>query len=221
MADFLTDTQEGGSGSMDWGSDNIAQGTGEGVASGAASGGPMAGLGAGLGLVGLGLSAYGTYKQSQLSKQMAGLANQEAGINLDVAKQQQDINDQRKQQMILTSNRQQLQTIRNSQLARSMALTASTASGSQFGSGLQGGYGQIGGDTGTNLLNLSQNLEIGKNIFGFDDQISNDRIKIAGLQGQEATIKGQQAQASATSAFGGDLTKAAGTIAQLAPLLLV
>jgi len=40
------------------------------------------------------------------------------------------------------------------QRARSLALSTATNQGAQFGTGLQGGYGQISGESGTNMLGI-------------------------------------------------------------------
>lgn len=71
----------------------------------------------------------------------------------------------REKQMNLELARQRRQAIRASLRARSEALTNATAQGAQGGSGLPGGYGQIGQQTGSNLQGISQAGEIGAGIF--------------------------------------------------------
>lgn len=179
--------------------------TGAAVSTGAAAaqGGlnPIADISAIVSLTGLGMSLFGSDKA-------VGVAKQEAGVSSEIAGLEGQVNAQRQQQMVLQSNRQQLQTIRQSQIARSMALTSATNQGAQFGTGLQGGLGQIQGDTDTNLLNNNQNLQIGQNIFGIDSQISQKRMQLAALGGNMASAQGY-------SALGGGIMKGAGAIGQL------
>lgn len=168
----------------------------------AAQGGmnPMADLSAAMSVIGLGMKAFGiggaasAAKKSQaVAQQQAAVAQLQAQSSGQIAQLEKQQNAQREQQMILTAGRQQMQTIRNTQLARSMALNSSTAQGAQFGSGLQGGYGQISGDSNTSLLGVNQNLEIGKNMFGLDALISDQKILQAQYAGQQATYQGQLA----------------------------
>lgn len=151
-------------------------------------------ISAGLGILGLGLSIFGGAKSSSDSKQLYQIQSQETGL-------EQDVNSQRQQAMVLSAQRQQLQNIRNTQLARSMALNSATGQGAQFGSGLQGGYGQISGQSGVNGLGVSQNLEIGQNIFGLDSQISGLKQQASGVQSNIATDQ-------AISSLGGSISKA-------------
>jgi hypothetical protein len=91
---------------------------------------------------------------------------------------------------------------------------AATGAGAQFGSGLQGAYGQISGQSGVNLLGIRQNLELGRNIFDINAGISQQQIAAqqnsvnlayqqAGLQTKEAQLKAQYAnvQAGATTDY--------------------
>lgn len=71
----------------------------------------------------------------------------------------------REQQMNLEAARQRRAAIRNALRARSVALTAATVQGAGSGSGLQGGYGQIGQQAGENIQGINQATEIGAGIF--------------------------------------------------------
>ena len=145
-------------------------------------------------LIGIGVSLFGTSKASAAAKDESQ-AGQEIG-QLDIQS-----NEQRRRQMELMANRQQLQLARNTQLARSMALTtASSQTGGTGGSELGGGYGQISGEANTASRATSQNLGIGENIFNIDNQIDQQRIRIAKDQGDLATAQGMQS-------LGGDITK--------------
>jgi len=157
-------------------------------------------------------------------------------INKNILQGEQGIEGLKRQAMESDARRKQLEFIRQQQRARSLGLTKQ---GAQFGSGLQGGYGQISGATGTNLTGLSQNLQIGEGIFDFNAGITNQRIALndlmtqyqktqAGFQTQGAQLKYQSAQAQANlqtqySAAGGQMATGQGqqqfgsSIAGLAP----
>src|SRR5690349_12770116 len=149
-------------------------------------------------VAGLGLSAYGMQQQAAgREQQAAGAQTQAVGSRIQAfAAQQaaegaqrqvegaaaqnvatkaitgleQQTEAQRFAAMELDARRQSLEAIRQGQRARALGLTAATQQGAGFGSGLQGGYGQISGQTNQNLLGVGQNLEIGRNIFGINSQ---------------------------------------------------
>lgn len=154
----------------------------------------MMGAGLLMSAVGTGGSMFGASKSAQLSQQQAAY--------------EQQIQQQKHQQMVLETQRSQMENIRNSQLARSMALNSATGQGAQFGTGLQGGYGQISGQAGTNRVNLQQNEEIGQNIFDLNSQIS-------GVKYQQADNQASQAMWSGVSSFGGQLMAGATKFGQL------
>lgn len=187
------------------------------VGSAAAQGGmnPIADLQAGLAIVGLGMSIFGTSKQVSATKQMGVVAQNQANASMEIANLDKQVNEQRRQQMVLTAQRQQLQTIRYSQLARSMALTSATSQGAQFGSGLQGGYGQISGDKNTNLLGVNQNLEIGQNIFNLDNLMDDQKIKLAQYGADMAKLQGKSSTGAGLSSLGSSVGKAAGPLGSL------
>lgn len=99
---------------------------------------------------------------------------------------------QRRKAMELDARRRTMEIIRQQQRARATSLTVANAQGAQFGSGLGGAYGQIGGQTGINLLGTSQNLEIGRNIFDINSQISQQRMAMADAQSMMAFGQGLQ-----------------------------
>lgn len=98
--------------------------------------------------------------------------SQQNKYNQQALESQQKIEDQRRQAMELDARRKNLEIIRNMNRARSIALSNSVASGTQGGSGLQGGYGQISGEGNNQLLSVNQNLDIGRNIFGLNADIT-------------------------------------------------
>lgn len=126
--------------------------------------------------VGTGMQIYGANKAADAQKQ-------------EIEAQRQ-IEEQRKRQMELEARRKQLEIVRQQQRARSAALTTTTAQGASFGSGLGGSYGQISGVSNFNAMGVQQNLEIGRNIFGLNSNISDARMAYADAQSLQATGQG-------------------------------
>ncbi len=149
----------------------------------------------------VGATAAGSYNQysaaKKTSKANQAIADQEA--------QQEAI---RKRAAELDAKRRQLEIVRNQQRARSLALSSATNQGAAAGSGLQGGYGQIAGDTGTNLLGVTQNLGLSSQIFDSNAAISQQRRNIAGYSAQAAFGQG-------LSSLGGAVLNNLGTINSL------
>lgn len=217
-------------------------------------------------IAGLGLSAYGMQQQmAGKSQQAAGAQIQSQGAQFkafaaqqaaegaqvqvtgaqaqnqatkEIAGLEQGVEAQRFQAMELDARRQTMDAIRNNQRARALGLTSATQQGAQFGSGLQGGYGQISGQTNTNLLGIGQNLEIGRNIFGLNSQITQQKLAYAAggdiiNQGQGIIAKsqgwnaigegiiaqggGQIAAGAGTAAIGSGLSSLGGALVQAAP----
>lgn len=71
----------------------------------------------------------------------------------------------RQKQMNLDVQRKRRDALRQSMLARATALANATSQGAEFGSGLQGGYGQIGGDLRRNNVALNQDQQLGNKVF--------------------------------------------------------
>lgn len=107
-------------------------------------------------------------------------------IQLSTIAQEQAVQESNRQAMELGARRQSLEIIRQQQRGRALALTANVAQGGSGAvngsSALQGAYGQIGGQTGVNMLGVSQNLQIGRDIFTANQNISNNRIDSANLE---------------------------------------
>lgn len=116
------------------------------------------------------------------SQQSLGFSTSARNINNQITAFETQVEGQRKQAMELDARRKQLEVIRNQQRYRAVALTNATAQGARQGSGLQGGYGQISGQSGFNLLGIQQNLQIGQNIFGLNSQITGQKQQYADLQ---------------------------------------
>lgn len=118
---------------------------------------------------------------------------------------EQQLEAERKKQMELAARRQQLEVVRNAQRMHALSTTVATAQGAQFGSGYAGGQAQITQDAGYNLLGINQNLEIGRNMFGINSQISANKLEMSkyyqDLQlGQGLTSFGQSLFAAAQPA---------------------
>jgi hypothetical protein len=140
------------------------------------------------------MAASGTVMQMNAASRAADAQKQQIA-------NEQKIEAERKKQMELEARRKQLEIIRQQQRARSMALASANAQGGLFGSGLQGGYGQISGVSNVNAMGVQQNLEIGQNIFGFNAGVSNAKIAYADAQSYDAMGKG-------ISSLGGIMMKA-------------
>lgn len=128
---------------------------------------PLALLGLSLGMsaAGAGLSFFGARKQAEASKETSRLELQAEA--------------KRQQAMELDSRRKQMEILRTQQRARSVALTTATSQGAAGGSALAGAYGQVSGGTGVNLLGVTENLQIGRDLFGINSQISQQKMRLA------------------------------------------
>lgn len=152
-----------------------------GPASQAATGASMGSMLGPLGMAaGIGLSIFGGLKSYGAAKQQYSEEQKVFGLEAQAEAQ-------RKQMMELNAKRLSLETVRHAQRARSMALAGATSQGSQLGSGLAGGYGQIQGQAGVGLLGISQQLGAGEALFGINAQIMQERQRIAGLGSQAYT----------------------------------
>lgn len=190
-----------------------------------------------IGAVGLGMQIFGSAKSSSdaskyneqenalIGKENAVSAQQTANAQ-DQARQEQSISDQKQQAMEVAGRRQQLEIVRTNQRQRAAAIQAGTNQGAQFGSGLQGGLAQIDNESAFNLTGVNSSLMTGRAIAGFNQNITNDRIAGAGLQGQmnllksnEQSVQGNEKSALATdqgyASMGGALMKAGPMIGPL------
>jgi len=154
-----------------------------------------------LAIAGLGLAAGGAYT-SYAAAQDAGDANQ------SILQQQMEAERLRKQEMEMDARRKSLEIVRQSQVARSMALTNATSQNAQGGSGLQGGYGQIAGQEGFGLMGVSGALEIGRGMFDINQQIAMYKMQLAQAQTQAALGSG-------LSSLGGSMMGVASTAGKL------
>lgn len=158
-------------------------------------------IGAGASAIGLGMSIFGGLDQSRIAKEQAMVSG-------DIATQEQGINHQKQQAMELAGRRQQLEIIRNNQRARALAENNATNQGAQLGSGLQGGLAQVQDQSLFNLVGVNSALETGRSIAGYNDKISQDKIRMAQLGGDAASAAG-------FASLGGSILKAGPTVGAL------
>lgn len=190
---------------------------------GFATGNPIAAIS---GIAGLGLSIAGGVDKVNIAGQQAAasstfadqtLASQTAQAGLE--QQQEGV---RRQAMEVSARRQNMEVLRNAQRARAMGLNSATNQGAQLGSGLQGGYGQIAGQSGVNALGINQNLQSGEEMFGLNNQISQQKLLQAQAQNTyaktSASLGTQSATASGISALGSGLLGASGSFKNLGTL---
>lgn len=136
----------------------------------------------------LAATGIGTYMSMSGAQQQAEIA--------------QKLEAQRRRAMELDARRRQLEMMRQMQRARALALVTHTAQGAQFGSTLEGAYGQISGQTMFNQQGVLQNLEIGRNMFG--------------LNAEMAAAQGMSSMGSGFTSLGGSLMNAIGPVGRLA-----
>jgi hypothetical protein len=171
---------------------------------GAGSSAMMPGLGTIVGgasaLGGLGLEAFGMISAQQSEEQAAQASENITGIQIQE-------NNLRQQMMEVQSRRQQMQVLRNAQSQRAQAQTVATGQGAQFGSGIQGAMGNVQGAGVTSLVGINQNLQAGEQMFGYENQISQQQFALAQAQGSLATAQGYSAMGGALMGSVTPLTK--------------
>lgn len=152
-------------------------------------------------IIGMGLSAVGSFMGTQASSAASGIHQKIAGL-------EEDVNQQHRKAMEIDARRRQMDIIRTNQQKQALGMAAATNQGAQFGSGVAGGQAGIAGQSETNLVGVNQSLDIGRSIFGIDSQINEQRKQLASVETSSAT-------ASGVSALGSDLFKAAGPLQNL------
>lgn len=159
-------------------------------------------------------SAQFAQREAQINAQASAstyeASARSSAINQQVIGFQQGIEGKRRTAMELTARRDQMEQFRQAQRARSTSLVAATGAGAQFGSGYQGAKAQISGQSGVNLTGIRQNLQLGRDIFGLNANISQQQIaseqnkldlayKQAQLQTQSSNLKAEYATTNATA----------------------
>jgi len=152
-------------------------------------------------------------------------ASKISSIQQAMAQTEMQENATRRSAMEVQSRREQTQNIRQSQMARSMALNTATNQGAQFGSALGGAYGSISGQSNVNQLGISQNLQFGEHMFDLSDQMSGEKQALSQAQSNAATDASIGKMISGIGGSLGDLGKAAGSaggiFSSLLPMLAV
>lgn len=156
----------------------------------------------GIAAVGLGTQLFGGMSASAHAKEAYGIHSNITGL-------EGQVNDQRRTAMELSARRQSMEIFRNSQRARATAINNATNQGANYGnsSGLPGGLAQVADQSMFNLQGVNQNLELGRNIFGLDDQISRQKLALSGVQGSMATDQGISQLGSSIAGNAGTLGK--------------
>jgi hypothetical protein len=162
---------------------------------------PFDPISAGLSVVGFGLQLFGMSEGMDAAKQSAT-------IKKGIAEDEQKINEQKRQQMLLESSRKQMEVFRNMQRQRAMATAAAVNQGASSGSGLQGGLAGVSGQSLYNSLGISQNVELGQNIFSINNDISSKKMQLA-------DVETQQSEAAGWASLGGSLMKAGPTFGSI------
>lgn len=134
-------------------------------------------------IAGFGLQAYG------LSRQVAA-AKVKAQLEQNIANDEYKAEGVRFQAMSTDARRRELEVIRNAQRARAMAVTTATSQGAAQGSGLQGAYGQISGQSETNMKAIGDSLNFGTQMFAINADISAQRGALAHNSADAAEAQG-------------------------------
>jgi hypothetical protein len=87
-----------------------------------------------------------------------------------------------------------------------------TSQGAQFGSGVAGGKGTVAGEAGQQMLGVSQNLQIGENMFDINNQINIQKMN-------EADAESKIAQGQGMSSMFGAIGKAIPDVMKLLTLV--
>lgn len=145
--------------------------------------------------IGVGMSLFGGVSAMSAQKQLSQYAQQNA-------QDEMQIDQQKRLQMELTAKRQGVENLRKSQQAMAANHAAAVAGGAQFGSGYAGGQSAAKQQEAYNALGISQNLAIGENIFNLNQSIDQNKITMAGLQGDVATDQGISSLGSAIGSSG-------------------
>lgn len=165
----------------------------------------LSGISSGFGVAGFGLGIAGALESSQG-------AQKKAAAQRYVAQLEMQADQQRRQAMEISARRQQLQTVRTAQQSRAMALSTAVGQGSQFSSSAIEGQAQTGSQAAYANLGVSQNLQIGENLFNINQNI--DAAKMT-----EADAETQIAQGQGLSSLGGSLGKIGGPFSNLLSLI--
>lgn len=186
--------------------------------------------------VGVGISGYSAYEgmqaadenkefqQQQADAANARTAQQNAQAQKQIAIQKQIIGKQREAQDVyqeaaqLDARRRTLESLRQGQQARALAISTAFNQGAGYGSGLQGGLAQVQGKTAFNVQGITQNLSLNNSLFGINSDISTLREQLAEtgfIEGAPAFINGSGSRAAfaqGLASFAGSAVSATNTV---------
>lgn len=157
---------------------------------------------AAIGAIGLGANLF----FGQRAKEDANYINADEQRKFGL---QKDVNAQRQTAMELSGRRQQMEDFRNMQRARAQGIQNATTQGANKGSGLQGGIADVENQGFFASAGVNQNLQIGRNIFSIDNNITD-------LNADESNRKADQATNQQWASLGGSVMQNAGTIGKVA-----
>lgn len=155
----------------------------------------------GITAVSMGIQLFGGLGASKA----AGQASQ---IQQNIIGDEEKENSLRQTAMEVSARRQSLEGFRRTQQLAASAKMNATGGGSQFGSGLAGGLGQVKAEGLFNDQGIKQKLGIGEGLFSLDNQIDQQKIALSGVQSSIATDQ-------SISGLGAALGKNASTISNI------
>lgn len=168
-----------------------------------------------MGVVSLGSSLIGGIGQMFGASSTSKLEQEKAQVSANTAQLEMQENSVRQESMEMSARRSQLETIRNTQRARAFATQAGVSQGAQFGSGMAGGLAEVTNEGAFGLQGINNNLALGRQMFGLDAKIDQNKIQMAQLGGDEASVQGQSAMFGGLSSLGGAMMKAGPTIGNI------
>lgn len=152
-------------------------------------------------LIGMGVEAYGFLNESKY-------ASQATQIQQQILATDEQMNQQREQQMNLDAARKMINVQQRTQMARSRTLAAAVNQGGQFGSGAAGASGSEASQAARNVEGISQDWTIGKNIFNLTSLEDQLKSKLTGVQSEQANY-------GAIAGLGGNLAGGSQSIGKL------
>ena len=161
-----------------------------------------------MGPVGLGLEGIGVLGGIGAAIGGMSAAKGEYKTEQNIAQLEEQANAVKWNQTQLNFKRSQLQNLRNAQQGRSVALANASGSGAQFGSALGGGLGNVGGEYGTNAVNLSQNEQNAQQEFNINESISAQKMQESKYKSEAATWAGIGSIFGGAGSFGKSLVGA-------------
>lgn len=165
----------------------------------------ISGIEGGIGLVGLAGGIAGSFETA------AG-AKQKAQAEQAIAQLEMQADQQRRNAMEISARRQMLQTKRTAQQAGAIALSSAVNQGAQFSSSAQGGQQGVTSQGNYANLGVSQNLQIGENLFNINSEISGAKLT-------EAEAESKIAEGQGISSIFGAVGKSAGAFGNLLSLV--